>query len=155
MRARPTRRQTPWILGLTACALQVGCGWGECHDYGAWLYASTDEYLVTDSAAPDWRDPPTVLTVGASGAAYLDSYDETLVHVEGLGFTIDGGDASVAEWQGDGIESFQPSFMTLTFALTGPVELAPIDVSADAPEVELWNGWTLQLAWDEPDGICK
>jgi len=133
----------------------------------------TDELLVLDDGSPAERTGSIGLSITA---IYEDVWSETcekeLVHVSENSYTFSapnpGCDFRIWGYSGSAKpDESQPEKFGLLFDVvlgeggngggeTGEeATFNTIEVAGEASQVLLWNGWTVGLYWDEPDGWCE
>lgn len=159
---RPTT--FPWLpilaaaaLGATAPACISPCGsYDGCSPWFTGVSVSGDDVLEVDGSGDTGALPPTLrLTVADSAYGTTRSVEAQLEPASGGGFQLAGSlDSDWDEPTPDG-GNYCPEDVLVTFELvdweetdTGSAaDFPPVDVEYAPPEVELWNGWTLSIAW--------
>ena len=169
-------KRVPWMLVAWAGTVGVlipGCGPGPCTHWVAEFDFETDELLVIDDIPLDTLvEAPTLLTTGIHEEGWVETCEMPLAHVSENSLTFDvanpgcrfGTSAQAGTEDPDGV---QPENFTLSFEFvqaegwagegdTGEgLVFDTMEVPGDTFQVELWNGWTMEIEWALPSAMCK
>ena len=147
-----------FIASVLACITPCG-GYDGCNPWFEGINVSSDEVLVVEGYTPDTGDAPPTLGVsvldGASGETRTT--EGQLEYTEGEGFRLPGEIFNDWSYQADNPVRYCPADAQVTFDLRGiivegqtfeSVEVGFDENGDDTVAVELWNGWTVDLAWN-------
>jgi hypothetical protein len=159
------RKSVPWVVVGAVCVpgvFTLGCGGCCCADYLIEVVVSSVESLLLDDAELDTvaRPPTLIAGIEPSDPDYTPVVIPLTSSADNI-FTLQESFTLVGMWPDTDVDVEAGDF-ALSFELehgdvsdTGDDGLSPFTQQGGADEIELWNGWTLDLDWGEPTNWCK